>query len=377
MTPIEQVLDLARWAPSGDNTQPWRFEITGERSCIVHAFDTREHCVYDLTGAPSQIAVGAMLETARIAATGLGMRCEVARVESDEEHPRFDVRLQADPAVQPDPLIPFIRTRSTNRRPYSRRPLSAAEKQALQASVGSLYTLHWIEGPRRTEMAKLLFASAKIRLTIPEAYEVHRSVIAWKSRFSETMIPDRAVGLDPVGLLLMRWAMKSWARTRFLSRYLGGTILPRLQLDLLPGLGCAAHVLVAARRPPQGIDDYLRAGAAVQRFWLTATQLGLQHQPEMTPLIFSAYHRAGMAFTSEVRAIASAASIASSLDKLFGAENVRRAVWIGRVGDGQLPPSRSLRIPLKSLMSKDGDLLPSEGATRGDVGAGLPPGPRR
>jgi hypothetical protein len=78
MTPIEQVLDLARWAPSGDNTQPWRFEITGERSCIVHAFDTRRHCVYDLTGAPSQIAVGAMLETARIAATGQGLRADIA-----------------------------------------------------------------------------------------------------------------------------------------------------------------------------------------------------------------------------------------------------------------------------------------------------------
>ena len=32
MTPVEQVLDLARWAPSGDNTQPWRFDITGERT---------------------------------------------------------------------------------------------------------------------------------------------------------------------------------------------------------------------------------------------------------------------------------------------------------------------------------------------------------
>ena len=25
-----QILDLARWAPSGDNTQPWRFELIGD-----------------------------------------------------------------------------------------------------------------------------------------------------------------------------------------------------------------------------------------------------------------------------------------------------------------------------------------------------------
>jgi sulfur-carrier protein adenylyltransferase/sulfurtransferase len=103
MTPIEQVLDLARWAPSGDNTQPWRFEITGDRSCIVHAFDTRRHCVYDLTGGPSQIAVGAMLETARIAATGLGLRADVVHLPSDEEHPLFEVRFRTTP--------PYSRTR--------------------------------------------------------------------------------------------------------------------------------------------------------------------------------------------------------------------------------------------------------------------------
>ena len=52
---IEQILELARWAPSGDNTQPWRFEIADAQSLVVHGFDTREHCVYDLDGRPSQM----------------------------------------------------------------------------------------------------------------------------------------------------------------------------------------------------------------------------------------------------------------------------------------------------------------------------------
>src|SRR5947207_2152976 len=32
---IEQILHYARWAPSGDNTQPWRFEILGENRVTV------------------------------------------------------------------------------------------------------------------------------------------------------------------------------------------------------------------------------------------------------------------------------------------------------------------------------------------------------
>ena len=32
--PIERILDLARWAPSGDNDQPWRFEILADHHYI-------------------------------------------------------------------------------------------------------------------------------------------------------------------------------------------------------------------------------------------------------------------------------------------------------------------------------------------------------
>ena len=69
MNTIEQILDLARWAPSGDNTQVWRFEIVAPDQVAVHCYDTRDHVVYDLDGHPSQVAVGAMLETMAIAAS--------------------------------------------------------------------------------------------------------------------------------------------------------------------------------------------------------------------------------------------------------------------------------------------------------------------
>ena len=50
---IEQILELARWAPSGDNTQPWRFEVLGDDHFVVHGFDTRDWCLYDIDGRPT------------------------------------------------------------------------------------------------------------------------------------------------------------------------------------------------------------------------------------------------------------------------------------------------------------------------------------
>src|ERR1700687_4923160 len=110
MRAMEQILDLARWAPSGDNAQPWRFEILADDHLVVHGFDTRERCVYDLDGRSSQPALGAMLETLRLAATGHGLTVRtVRRLDAPESRPLFDVRFEADASVVPNALITAIR----------------------------------------------------------------------------------------------------------------------------------------------------------------------------------------------------------------------------------------------------------------------------
>ena len=346
-----QILDLARWAPSGDNTQPWRFELAGDERLVIHGYDTREHCLYDIDGHPSQISIGALLETLCIAASGHGLSVTIERRLGDEARPTFDVRFNADPGIAPSPLLPYITTRTVQRRALSTRELTAEQKRALAASVGGNYAIVWCEGWRmRLAAARLLFASAKIRLTTPEAYAVHKGVIEWGARYSTDKIPDQAVGLDPLTTRVTRWVMQDWCRVEFFNRYLGGTLAPRLQLDVLPALACAAHFLIAARSVPAGIDDYVAAGRAVQRFWLTATQLGLQLQPEMTPLIFSLYARAGRKFSVRAQSYVQASEVADDLACLIGAESLTSGVFMGRIGSGPRAVSRSTRLDLATLL---------------------------
>ncbi len=349
---VVRVLDAARWAPSGDNTQPWRFEPRGPLEVVVHGRDTRDHVVYDLRGRASQLALGGLLETVRIACSGQGLAVAVERHgDVPETQPTFTLRFTPADAA-PHPLEAAIRARCTQRRPLSSRPLDAARKAALEAAVGPEFELAWFEGhERRRQVARLLFRNAHIRLTTPEAYAVHREVIEFGVQFSEDRIPDRAVGLDPLGLKLMRWAMASWQRVNRLNRWAAGTWMPRIQLDWLPALGCAAHVAIVARRAPASLDDFLAAGAAMQRFWLTATRLGLQFQPQMTPLIFASYVREGVEFTQTARSIDNARRLATGFDALLGgAERGARAVYFGRVGFGPVPTARSTRLPLAKLL---------------------------
>jgi len=286
-THLAHILDLARWAPSGDNTQPWRFEILGDEHVLVHGFDTRDHIVYDLDGHASQLAVGALLATLDIAATTQGRRTTIARRPgTPETHLLFDVRFTLDDAVVVDPLAAFIETRVVQRRPMSTQPLTVNQKDTLAAALPSGFKVVWFEGLlQRWRLAKFMFANAKIRLTIPEGFAVHRSIIEWGAQFSEDKIPEQAVGVDPFTARLMRWVMASdWARVDFFNCFLLGDLPPRIQLDLLPGIACAAHFSLLTPAALHSVDDYLAAGRAMQRFWLTATSLGLYVQPEMTPV---------------------------------------------------------------------------------------------
>lgn len=351
-SPIERILDLARWAPSGDNEQPWRFEILGQDHFVVHAHDTRDWCVYDLDGHASQLAVGALLETIVIAATAEGLEARFERrADQPETKLLIDVRLRPMDTPSAHPLLPFIRARVTQRRPFSTRALTRAQKTALEAAVGPGYRVVWIEGARRRwQMARLLFRSAHIRLTTREAWEVHRRNIEWDAQFSEERLPDRAIGVDRLTLKIMRWALQRWERVQFLNRWLAGTWLPRLQMDLLPGLRCAAHFLIVADKPLETVDDYLDGGRALQRFWLTAASLALRLQPEMTPLIFGRYRQVGQRFTESEAAWELAARLAGEQARLFAvAEPGRHGVFMGRIGVGPLPVARSLRRPLGGL----------------------------
>ncbi len=351
---MEQILDLARWAPSGDNTQVWRFEVVSPFHVAVHCFDTREYCIYDYNGRASQIAMGALLENLKIAASIHGLASDIARRSaSTEERPVFDVRFAPSASVGVDPLSAFVTIRSVQRRSLKTRPLSHREKKALEQAAGEKYQVIWLEGWKsRLDMAKLLFHNAKLRLTAPEAYQVHSQVIEWNAHYSEDRVPDHAIGLDPVGTWLMRYAMQSWERVEFFNKYLAGTWLPRIQLDLLPGLFCAAHFILVAKEPPVSIDHYLCAGRQIQRFWLTATQLDLQLQPEITPLIFRAYVRDSRHFSGVSGLFERAAMLTGLLNDLVGSAAADSAVFMGRIGGGQQPKARSLRRPLEELLIK-------------------------
>jgi hypothetical protein len=355
MQPIDHILELARWAPSGDNQQTWCFEIAGPRHLRVHTYDTRADSVYDLDGRAGQLAAGILLETIAIAASAHGLRAKATRQPSGahgESRLLFDVRLEPDPGIMPSALLPAIVQRTVQRRPMRSTPLSARQLAELAAAVGDGFRLQWLASlPARWRAARLMFANARVRLTMYEAYLVHRRIIDWDKRYSEDRIPDQALGLDRGTLKLMRWAMANWQRLSRINRCFG-TWATRLQMDWWPGLACSAHVVLRTEHGLRTVDDYVAAGRALQRFWLTLTNMGYFMQPEMTPLIFARYLDEGRRFTAQPQVQRMAQQLRPRTAALLaGAQG--EPFFIGRVGAGPAPQARSVRKPVARLMRRE------------------------
>jgi nitroreductase len=350
MTLARDVLELARWAPSGDNSQPWRFRLESETAIVIFGYDTSSHVVYDLDGWASHLSHGALLETLSIAASQFGCHARIELPQTTGPAPlAYRVELDHDTTIAADPLGAAISRRTVQRRPMRPRALTAAERNILERAAMP-FASRWFESLQaRHRVASLCAQNARIRLTIPEAYAVHRSVIAWNTTDSADRLPDAALGADPLLLSIMRRTMSSWDRVDRANR-LGGTWVPRLELDYLPGILCSAYVALIAPAASDALADRIAAGRAMQRLWLVATALNLQMQPQYTPLVFARYAREGRVFTQTATAQAAARTIDGALEELLGPGVARRAVWLARIGPARSVPGRSLRLPLSELI---------------------------
>lgn len=367
---LDAILDAARWSPSGDNHQPWRFEVLGEDLVRIHLTSEAGSNPYEYRGGePTVLAGGMLLESLRIAATAHGRRLDWT-LEGDGEGDggntcRILVRLHPAPDVREDPLASVLALRSVDRRPYRARPLTAREVAALEAAAGPELRVAWhADRGARLRMARLGQLATDIRLRAQETFRVHQAVIDWTGRNSSHGMPAGAIGLDPATLRLMRWAMAHWPRMHVLNR-LAGTWAAAAQLDLRPGLGSAAFFTLSpvgegpvaegpiAEGPVAeggGVERMLRLGGAVQRFWLQAARLGLAMQPGLATLIFSHYGAHDLPFTEDPALRAKARRLAQRFQAVLGV-HPDAVVFLGRIGEPRpgLPRVRSVRRGVEEL----------------------------
>ncbi len=345
---IERILDVARWAPSPDNSQPWAFEILAPDRLHMQVNIEAENPYQFAQSRPNWLSAGMMLEALRLAALDHGQQLSWTK-----QNTGFDIRLQPT-AAPADALSAYIKMRAVDRSVYRRTPLTETAKQALTSACGPGYQLRWLETPdERWRYAKLAALSSAMRLRSQACHGVHQKIIDWSNRFSVDGLPSTSLGVNIFSQTLLRWGLKSWAKMQLLNKFLRADLLAGAEMDLLPGVMSAGYVVIAANGDfPLSEDDILIAGARIYRLWLEATRQRLAFQPALGPCLAVAVAQ-GTAPLVDVSAatLDRVKHVPSELARLTGLP-VERLLFAARLGQPlkKYVNSRSLRRSLATIV---------------------------
>ncbi|GAA1536160.1 hypothetical protein GCM10009827_063240 [Dactylosporangium maewongense] len=215
----------AEFAPSILDTQPWRWQLTGN-TLTLYLDRGRIDDDVDADGRLAILSCGAALHHARIALEAEGWRLTMNR-KTDPADPdqlaslRLEERSPADPADAP--LIGSIPLRRTDRSPVTGAPITAAQLKAVTAAVRAEETsLHVLYPDEVVDLAR----------------------VASGARPAVSGSGDRSTGAGPARLADDR--------------------------------GATFALLYGHTDEP---EDWLRAGEALSAGWLTATAEGVSVLP--------------------------------------------------------------------------------------------------
>ncbi|MBC6445812.1 Acg family FMN-binding oxidoreductase [Actinokineospora xionganensis] len=259
--PLRTALSAAIRAPSPHNTQPWRFEVHGDR---VEVFLDRDRVlpVADPDGREARLACGAAVFNIRLALNGIG-RAAVTHLLPDPHRPDLlaSVRVAGNRVVIPSErmLAEMIPRRHTNRRPFLERAVPDAVKATLmRAAEREGAWLRLVERPPEVDAVAALIRRADTVQSEDPAYraELRDWVHGDVNRLDG--VPTRALGprARTPGLITLR---------RFTDDEDPSRERPFEQQPLLAVL----------TTPGDAPIDQVQAGKAMQRVLLTAADLGL------------------------------------------------------------------------------------------------------
>jgi len=286
---IEKILAAGVKAPSGDNSQPWRFEIHGDAIDVYNLPDCDNPILnYEQRG--SYIAHGALIENMVITATTFGYSAN-AVLFPDSHKKTLIARISfTSKTNQQDPLAAYIDERHTNRRAYEDAPLTAGEISALSALPALLESenvasLRFVFTPK--EKIDLARAASSIEEVVLENRALHELLfkdVTWTKRQEQTI--HRGLYLAAMEFVppqkAIFWLASHWPIMKILNIVGLSRFIAKEDAKLYAtGAGFVA-VLLEKTRPA----DFILAGRLMQRLWLTATSLGIFAQP-VTALLFA------------------------------------------------------------------------------------------
>ena len=344
-TALDTLLKAAVLAPSGDNTQPWRFDVYRRQWTILVDVDpTRDASPMNVGQRMAWIAIGAAIENMVQTAEGHGWQYRLTDMTGDRP-----VRFQLEPTTEIGTIDPNITARATNRKVYNGGEIPPAYIAALQADTAEIdgVSAHWITD--RGALAQLSHLIARADALILGTKPIRDAFLA-KVRFDQpaNAIVDEGLSLGSLEISAAERFMLGWMR-----------YVPDGPLRLLGGrsvfasaakkLALSASGLCLITAPDDSHASKIPIGRVWQRAWLALTKQKLACQPMMSLVVLRNIRDHGPKALLEQIGKSASESLLEDFEFAFGESASSRVAAIMRIGWSAAPTSRTGRLHGKVL----------------------------
>ena len=276
---IEKIIQDGVSAPSGENCQPWKFEV---RDNVLAVFNVPEAdmSLYNSQQKGSYMSHGALIENITISADVYGYEttCSLFPDMNNEAHVANIVFITAQ--QKENVLYQTLYTRCTNRKDFNGKKLSEDIKKELMNSVFSPENNQFIITDNDALLPLLGQALAVNERVLFENKYIHDFFyehIIWDKKdehksggfFIDTLefLPHQ---LKAVKLF------RSWIVLTVLNKILGvSKMISKENGQKYAESGTFGAITMKGT----SLTDYVEAGRTMQRVWLTATKLGVSMHP--------------------------------------------------------------------------------------------------
>jgi len=336
----QKILEAAINAPSGSNSQPWRFEFKDNKLYLI-ALPEKDHPILNYRNRGTWVAHGALIENILIAASAAGFSTDL-KIFPDSSRPNVTAKIEFSKSVpREEPLFSSISKRATNRKPYKNTPLTEEQKNIFIESTQKIsgVEVKIIEDKKAIQqLAEAASINEVVTLENEKLHKLFFDEIVWtreeeerrgKGLYIKTMElkPPQQAALK----LFRKWkVMNLFNKLKFARGIARG--------NSKTYASCSAMIGIIIK---DNDADFITAGRAMERIWLEATRLGLSfHLLTGTLFYYQALAFKREIFSKEHREIIENAY--NKTKKYLGVNNETIALLF-RVGYGGQPSALSIK----------------------------------
>lgn len=288
MDVIQKILETAVYAPSGDNSQPWRFEVE-KNSIFVFNLSERDIPFYNYEQKGSYVAHGALIENIKVLASAQGFKTNIKLFNDNTKKDLVAViDLVQDNNIVADNLHKVVALTCTNRKPYEDRELTNEQvdyfvRSSTEVEEGDVKLV--TDKELKKQLGLFSSVNEKIVLTTPKLHKIFFDHLVWtekEEREKKTGLFLKTLELSPPQQIAFR-LIRNWKIMKLLN-FFG---LYKMVANENAEIYAESSALGAVVMKDSSRESFVNAGRLVQRVWLKTTLSSMSFHP-ITGVLFLA-----------------------------------------------------------------------------------------